>query len=59
MVLLRKEGSYAYVNKLKPMVPKQNWEPMSVTDYKGNLVEFTDISELLPEYADVAEEPVL
>jgi hypothetical protein len=32
------------------MVPESHWEPMVVTDYKGELVEIKDISEVLPEY---------
>ena len=57
MHILKREGSYTYVKKLQNMVPENHWEPMTVTDYKGELVEITDISELLPEYADNAEEP--
>ena len=56
MDILRREGSYAYVNKLRAMVPEQHWEPMVVTDYKGELVEITDISEVLPQYGDKVEE---
>ena len=55
MDILRMEGSYTYVNKLRMMVPEQHWEPMVVTDYKGELVEITDISELLPEYSSNEE----
>ena len=56
MEILRMEGSYSYVQKLREMVPAQHWEPMKVTDYKGQLVEITDISELLPQYAEKVEE---
>ena len=49
MDILRSEGRYQYVNKLYEMVPQEHWKPMVITDYKGNLVEITDISELLPE----------
>lgn len=56
MEILRMEGSYSYVQKLREMVPAQHWEPMKVTDYKGQLVEIADISELLPQYAEKVEE---
>ena len=52
------EGSYAYVKKLRKLVPEKHWEPMVVTDYKGELVEIEDISELLPEYVAQEEESV-
>lgn len=55
MDILRMEGSYTYVKKLRAMVPEQHWAPMVVTDYKGELVEIADISELLPEYAEDEE----
>ena len=58
MDILRMEGSYSYVQKLRAMVPQQHWEPMTVTDYKGELVEVTDISEVLPQFTGEAEEPV-
>lgn len=56
MHILQMEGSHTYVKKLRNMVPEGHWESMSVTDYKGELVEITDISELLPEYTDIKEE---
>lgn len=57
MNILRREGSYTYVKKLRKMVPEHHWEPMVVTDYKGELVEIEDISELFPESAENIEEP--
>ncbi len=56
MHILQQEGSSTYVKKLRAMVPESHWEPMVVTDYKGELVEITDISEVLPEYVDSKEE---
>lgn len=38
MDLLQREGSYTYVRKLRAMVPAQHWEPMVITDYKGEQV---------------------
>lgn len=55
--LLQMEGRSNYVKNVRAMVPQAHWEPMVVTDYKGELVEITDISELLPEYVDMKEEP--
>ena len=56
MHILKLEGSYTYVKKLQNMVPKNHWEPMTVTDYKGELVEIEDISDLFPESAENIEE---
>ena len=56
MNILRREGSYTYVKKLRKMVPEHHWEPMTVTDYKGELVEIEDISDLFPESAENIEE---
>lgn len=58
MEILKMEGSYAYVKKLRKLVPEKHWEPMVVTDYKGELVEIEDINELLPEYVAQEEESV-
>lgn len=52
MHLLSMEGSDTYVSKLRAMVPESHWNPMTVTDYKGELVEIKDISEVLPECMD-------
>ena len=30
-----REGSKTYVRKLRAMVPESHWEPMVITDYKG------------------------
>lgn len=38
MDLLCREGSEAYAQKLRDMVPPQHWEPMVITDYKGEPV---------------------
>lgn len=38
MQLLLREDSYTYVHKLRALVPKQHWEPMVITDYKGEPV---------------------
>ncbi len=56
MEILKREGSYTYVKKLRKMVPESHWEPLVVTDYKGDLVEINDISEVLPEYTAQEEE---
>lgn len=50
MHILSMEGSEEYVKKLRAMVPESHWEPMTVTDYKGELIEIKDISEVLPEF---------
>jgi hypothetical protein len=56
MHILSMEGSDAYVKKLRDMVPESHWEPMTVTDYKGELIEIKDISEVLPEYTGMKGE---
>ena len=56
MHLLSMEGSDVYVKKLRDMVPESHWEPMVVTDYKGELVEIKDISEVLPAYTGMKGE---
>ena len=35
MDILLMEGSKTYVRKLRAMVPESHWEPMVITDYKG------------------------
>ena len=56
MHLLSMEDQDNYVAKLRTMVPESHWEPMVVTDYKGELVEIKDMSELMPEYTGVKKE---
>ena len=56
MHLLRLEGRNAYVKKLQALVPKQHWEPMVVTDYKGQLVEITEYDQLPEEYLSNVED---
>ena len=38
MDVLLREGSTSYVRKLRAMVPPSHWEPMVITDYKGDPV---------------------
>lgn len=35
MDILEREGSYTYVKKLRARVPAHHWEPMTITNYKG------------------------
>lgn len=37
MYILEKEDQAAYAKKLRAMVPESHWEPMVVTDYKGEV----------------------
>jgi hypothetical protein len=37
MNILEKEDQAAYAKKLRAMVPESHWEPMVVTDYKGEV----------------------
>jgi len=39
MDILLMEGSKTYVRKLRAMVPESHWEPMVITDYKGEPIE--------------------
>ena len=36
MNLLEMEGQDSYAKKLREMVPESHWEPMTITDYKGD-----------------------
>lgn len=38
MKIMEDEGSEEYVKKLRAMVPEKHWEPMVVTDYKGEAI---------------------
>ena len=38
MELLLQEDRYTYVHKLRALVPRQHWEPMVITNYKGEPV---------------------
>lgn len=38
MDIIQKEGSYTYARKLRAMVPAQHWEPMVITNFKGEPV---------------------
>lgn len=40
MDVLLREGSTSYVRKLRAMVPASHWEPMVITDYKGDPVNY-------------------
>lgn len=40
MDILLMEGSKTYVRKLRAMVPESHWEPMVITDYKGEPIEY-------------------
>ena len=40
MEILLREGSKTYVRKLRAMVPESHWEPMVITDYKGEPIEY-------------------
>ena len=40
MDVLLLEGSKTYVRKLRAMVPESHWEPMVITDYKGEPIEY-------------------
>ena len=40
MDILLMEGSKSYVRKLRAMVPESHWEPMVITDYKGEPIEY-------------------
>ncbi|MBO5836626.1 MAG: hypothetical protein J6Q92_01895 [Oscillospiraceae bacterium] len=56
MHILRLEGRNAYAQTLQMLVPKQHWEPMVVTDYKGQLVEITEYDQLPEDYLSNIEE---
>ena len=56
MDLLQREDRGAYVKKLRALVPKQHWQSMVVTDYKGQLVEITELDQLPPEYLSNVED---
>lgn len=40
MDILLLEGSKTYVRKLRAMVPEAHWEPMVITDYKGEPINY-------------------
>lgn len=40
MDILLREGSKTYVRKLRAMVPEEHWEPMVITDYKGEPINY-------------------
>ena len=40
MEILLREGSKTYVRKLRAMVPESHWEPMVITDYKGEPINY-------------------
>ncbi len=40
MDILLMEGSQNYVRKLRAMVPESHWEPMVITDYKGEPINY-------------------
>ena len=40
MDVLLMEGSTSYVRKLRTMVPEAHWEPMVITDYKGEPINY-------------------
>lgn len=40
MDILLMEGSHSYVRKLRAMVPESHWEPMVITDYKGEPINY-------------------
>lgn len=40
MDILLREGSKTYVRKLRAMVPDSHWEPMVITDYKGEPINY-------------------
>lgn len=56
MQILCREGRIAYAKTLRLLVPKQHWEPMTVTDYKGQLVEITEYDQLPEKYLCNVEE---
>lgn len=56
MNLLEMEDQHTYVNQLRAMVPEAHWEAMTITDYKGELIEITDISDVLLERMEEQEE---
>ncbi len=39
MDILLREGSKTYVRKCRAMVPEEHWEPIVITDYKGEPVD--------------------
>lgn len=40
MDILLREGSKTYVRKLRAMVPESHWEPLVITDYKGEPINY-------------------